>query len=283
MKSIGIALGGGGVRGLAHVLAIEVFDEFGIVPKAIAGTSIGSLIGALYASGRSGREIREGVREHIILKEDRFQELRRKRRTLFQWLKFFRPAPTHGAILSPDGFLHYLLDQLAVETFEELKIPFYVVATDYDARERVIFEQGPLLPALKASMAIPGVFEPVVHEGRVLVDGGVVENLPHPVIAGKCDAVIAIDVIPSAVPGNGEPPKMIDSLLGTFDTMTERATKEAVENYPPAIYLRTNPKGIRILDFDRIEEVYDQAAPAMDELRRKLELLLDRGSEGSDS
>ncbi|MDF1860397.1 MAG: patatin-like phospholipase family protein [Verrucomicrobiales bacterium] len=279
MKSIGIALGGGGVRGLAHVLAIEVFDEFGLVPKAIAGTSMGSLIGALYASGISGAEIREGVREHIILKEDRFQELRRKRRNLFQWLKFFRPVPTHGAVLSPDGFLRYLLDQLAVETFEELKIPFYAVATDFEARERVVFEKGPLLPALKASMAIPGVFEPVVHEGRVLVDGGVVENLPHSVLVGKCDAIIAIDVTPTRRPGTGEPPKMIDALLGTFDTMTERATREAVQKCPPAIYLQTNPDGIRILDFDRIEDVYEQAAKPMDELRRQLEALLKNESE----
>lgn len=279
MKSIGIALGGGGVRGFAHVMAIEVFDEFGIVPKAIAGTSIGSLIGALYASGMSGREIREGIREHIISKEDRFLELRRKSRNLLRWLKFFRPAPRHGAMISADGFLHYLLDQLAVKTFEELRIPLFAVATDYERRERVIFESGPLLPALKASMAIPGVFEPVVHEGRVLVDGGILENLPHPVLIARCDGVIAIDVIPGSRPGSGQPPKMFDALLGTFDIMTEKATVEAVEKCPPAIYLRTKPEGIRILDFDKIEEVYEQAAPAMDELRRKLEALLNRESE----
>lgn len=274
MKSIGIALGGGGARGFAHVLAIEVFDEFGIVPKAIAGTSIGALMGALYASGMSGTGIREGIREHIISKEDRLPELRRKGSNLLRWLKFFRPAPGRGAMLSADGFLHYLLDQLAVETFEELKIPLFAVATDYDSRERVVFEKGPLLPALKASMAIPGIFEPVVHEGRVLVDGGVVENLPHAILAGKCDAVIAIDVIPVSRPGAGKPPKIFDSLLGTFDIMSEKATSEAIKKSPPAIYLQTKPEGIRILDFDRIDEVYKQAAPAMDELRRKVENLL---------
>lgn len=274
----GIAFGGGGIRGVAHLLAMEVFDEFDLQPAAIAGTSIGAIMGALYASGRSGSQIREVIHEHIILRDDRLRELRRKGKNLLKWFGFFRPSIGHRAVLSPDGFLQYLLSLLAVETFEELEVPFHAVATDFHARKRVVLSEGDLLPAIKASMAIPGVFEAVVHDGRVLVDGGIVDNLPYDVLYETCDRVIAIDVMPRAQRGELDPPKMFDAVLGAFDTMMEKSTERALERQHPAVYLRTSLQNIRILDFDKIETVYEQAMPAMDELRRDLEVFLSRDS-----
>lgn len=260
----GVALGGGGVRGLAHVLALEAIDGAGIVPVEITGTSMGAIIGALYASGRSGRELREMVAAHTIASEDRLRDIYRKKDSLLKWLQALRPAWESSGLFRADGFLRYLLKEIHVDTFEELAVPLTVVATDFYRGTAVTFSSGPLLPALQASMSIPGVFVPVKYEERVLVDGGVVNNLPYNLLSDRCEWTIAIDVGPAREADDTTVPNMVDLTLGMFDILVDRVTAAMVAARPPSIYVRPRLVDIRTLEFDKAEQVLDQARPIMD-------------------
>ncbi|MEM1441891.1 MAG: patatin-like phospholipase family protein, partial [Verrucomicrobiota bacterium] len=267
----GIALGGGGARGLAHILTLEVLDECGIRPDRIAGTSMGAIIGTVYAAGVSGAEIREQVKQMTISKDDRVRDIWKKAGNLKNWLKFFKFTKGKEAILSADGFLDLLLEMLAVETFEDLQIPLKVVATDYYRDERVVIESGDLRSALKASMAIPGVFEPVVRDGRVLVDGGMADNLPYDLLQDDCDVVIAVDVQPHWEREATTVPHMVNAVLGMYDSLIERGTQMKLKESPPTAYIRPQLVDIGILDFDKIEDVFRQSEPTMKVLREMLE------------
>lgn len=266
----GIALGGGGVRGLAHILTLEVLDDCGVVPHRISGTSMGAIIGTVYAAGMNGTEIREHVQQMTISKDDRVRDIWRKAGNLKNWLKFFKFTKGKEAILSADGFLDLLLEMLKVETFEDLEIPLSVVATDYYRDERVVMESGDLRSALKASMAIPGVFEPVVRDGRVLVDGGMADNLPYEILQKDCDVVIAVDVQPHWDREETTVPQMVNAVLGMYDALIERGTQSKLKENPPTAYIRPQLVDIGILDFDKIESVYGQTAPTMKVLREMI-------------
>jgi NTE family protein len=274
MKSFGIALGGGGARGLAHILALETIDESGIRPSAIAGTSIGAIVGALYASGLSGEQIRKGFIKHIISKDDRLKDILSKRKDIFKWLRVVSPEVKRGGLLSADGFFRYLLERIHVDTFEELKLPLQIVTTDFWSGQEVIFNKGALLPAIKASMAIPGVFAPVAFEGHVLVDGGLANNVPYDILQPCCDCTIAIDVAPIRKPGQQGVPSMLDSVLGMFDMLIDRNVAAKLAASPPTIYIRPGFSNIRVLDFNKHEEVFLQSAAAMEDLREELQRVL---------
>ena len=191
---IGLALGGGGVRGLAHASVLEAFDDLGIRPSVIAGTSMGAIMGAMYGSGVGGREIKDFLRRHRILKEDKWSDVIGKRADLLKRLKAFSPGFSRGGLMRAERFLKHLLAGITRSTFEELEIPLIVTATDYwDARE-VTLTEGDLMPALQASMAVPGIFAPVVIDGRVLVDGGITNQVPYDHVIGRADFTIAVDV-----------------------------------------------------------------------------------------
>lgn len=261
-KNVGVALGGGGVRGLAHVAVLQTLDARGIRPAALAGTSMGAIIAALYASGKSGRKIRNIVEQHVFTRNDGLRDVYEKRRGLFKWFTM-RPAWGRGGLLKPDGFLQYLIDQMNMDTFDELKIPLHIVATDFYSGNPVVFTKGPLFPALKASMSIPGVFVPVEHDGKILVDGGISNNLPYDLLADGCDTTIAIDVALTRERKSGAPPNMIDATLGMFEIMVERLTQTKVAAHPPTIYFRPRLTGMRILEFDKVDDVFEQSSAAM--------------------
>jgi len=274
MKSFGVALGGGGARGLAHILALEAIDESGIMPSAIAGTSMGAIIGTLYASGLSGEQIRKGFAKHAISKDDHLKDIFSKSGDIFKWLQAVRPEVKRGGLLRADGLLRYLFEEIRVKTFEELKFPLHIVTTDFWSGQEVIFNRGELLPAIKASMAIPGVFAPVSYKGRVLVDGGLVNNVPYDVLPPYCDCTIAIDVAPLRKPDRHRVPSMLDSVLGMFDMLIEHNVAAKLAISPPTIYIRPGFANIRLLDFNKHEEVFRQSAASMEELRVKLQRVI---------
>ncbi len=269
-KKLGVALGGGGVRGLAHVAILQTLDARGIAPAALAGTSMGAIIAALYASGKSGREIRGIVEQHIFTHDDGLRDVYKKRRGLLKWFTM-RPAWGRGGLLKPDGFLQYLVGQMKADTFEDLKMPLRIVATDFYSGNPVVFETGPLFPALKASMSIPGVFVPVEHDGKILVDGGISNNLPYDLLADECDATIAIDVALTRERRSGGPPHMIDATLGMFEIMVERLTQTKVAAHPPTVYFRPRLTGMRFLEFDKADEVFEQSTAAMQDFAAVLQ------------
>ncbi len=191
---IGLALGGGGAKGLAHIPILEVLDELGVRPSAIAGTSIGAVIGALYASGVKGREIREGIHEMVFSEgkgEHRALDLPRGLRQILDLIDLDLGS---GGLLRGEKFLERIYEDVRARSFEELQTPLKVVATEFWTREEVVFESGELLPAVRASMSLPVLFSPVVRGHRVLMDGGAVNPVPYDLLLDECDFTIAVDV-----------------------------------------------------------------------------------------
>ncbi len=273
---IGLALGGGGVRGLAHIAVLEALDDMGLPPAIIAGTSMGAIVGALYASGMPAREIRARVNRHLILKEDTWRDLIAKKGELLKWVTSFSAEFSSGGFISTQKFFKYLFTGIRKQTFEELKVPLLVVAADYWASEEVVFETGDLLPALQASMAVPGVFAPVSLDGKVLVDGGVVNLVPYDHLLKRCDITIAVDVSRSRNPGKSDIPGALESVLGAFNIMQTAALAEKMKHRKPDIYVQPEIEDIRMLDFAKIEDVFHQTAPAIDLLRKELKDMMEK-------
>ena len=272
MKKVGLALGGGGAKGLAHIPMLEVFDEMGISPHRMSGTSIGAVVGSLYASGIRAAQIREGVSKMVITKGDSFRDALKKKDVL-KWLDFMDIEFGRGGIFKGDRFIKFLYDAMKVSTFEELKIPLRVTATDFWTSEAVILESGDLLPAVKASMGLPGVFTPVRMGNRVLIDGGGVDPVPYDIL-DDCDVVVAIDVMGRMREHRTGIPNVVRAVLGAFDIMQNSIIAEKLKHDPPDIYIKPNVVGVDILDFYKADDVYEQAEPARRELREKLEAAL---------
>jgi NTE family protein len=206
---IGLVLSGGGARGMAHVGVLKVLDDLHIHLDAIAGTSMGAVVGGLYASGMSARAIEDLLKSPEW--QDAFRErvprddlsFRRKEEDRIFLLNF--PLGIQGrALLIPTGLVQeQKLTQLlrratlpaaSVTRFDELSTPFRAVATDLETGDPVVMDSGDLATALRASMSAPGVFAPVERDGRLLVDGGLVENLPIDVARSmNVDVLIVVD------------------------------------------------------------------------------------------
>lgn len=173
---IGLALSGGGARGIAHLGMMRALEEHGIKFACISGASVGAIIGALYARGMRPQEILE-----VILQTRIFRSL--------------RPAWTLRGLLSMDS-IQALLNPLLPGNFEDLQVPLTVVATDLEAGHPRYFSQGPLMPALLASSCVPGMFNPVNLNGTTYVDGGITDNFPVRAIRKDCDRVIGLHCNP---------------------------------------------------------------------------------------
>ena len=272
MKKIGLALGGGGVRGLAHISVLEVLDDLDYKPSVIAGTSMGAIIGALYASGMSGKDIKKLVRRHLISKDDKWRDVIDKRADIMKWVSAFSPAHARGGIIKADKFYNHLFSEIGKTTFEELEIPLIVIATDYWTAEEVVFKTGELLPAIKASAAIPVVFAPVSIGERILVDGGVVNVVPYEYVMELCDVTIAVDVS-GTPPHKHEVPTLIESALGTVRIMQTASLAAKMKCQQPDIFVHPGIHDIKLLDFNKVDDVFKQSEPAMEELRTKIKKL----------
>lgn len=186
---IALVLGGGGARGFAHIGVLKSLAQHGIEPIAIAGCSMGGLVGALFASGHDHQDILK-----IIT-------------TIKPWNLLDRSRM--GALIGGRGMAHEM-DKYLPKTFAELSIPLAVTAVDLQTGKLVVFNKGALHPALRATSSVPGIISPEKHGDRFLIDGGLLNNLPVDVIGAMADApTIAVDVAP---PGNRRIP-LDDSLL----------------------------------------------------------------------
>lgn len=271
--SIALALGGGGARGLAHILVLEVIDELGLKPKMIAGTSIGALMGAAYAMGLPGYRLRAIMEETLGNRIELVRQLFAARSEPIQHL--LRLLPVRSSLLSPDALLERLIPEFEGKTFEMLQIPLKVVATDLVQREAVVIDQGPLRPAVAASIAIPLVFSPMADNGRVLVDGGLVNPLPFDLIAGAADITIAVDVSGAASSSAlDDRPSAIEVLMQSIHIMEKSITNQKLRSQQPDIYLDVELDGFGVLEFWRASEIMAAAAPIKDKLRRHLKRLM---------
>lgn len=176
MKKLGLVLSGGTAKGFAHLGVLEVFEKNKIKIDYIAGTSIGAVIGALYSSGLSVNELKE------IAKKTKWSNL----------VDF--TLPDRG-ILSGKKIEDFLRNLLKNKKFEDLKIPLAVVATDVYKGEKVIFNKGDVVNALRASISIPSLFVPFEYDNRILVDGGLIDPLPNDVVRDMgAKIVIGVDL-----------------------------------------------------------------------------------------
>lgn len=266
--SIGLALGGGSARGLAHIPVLEVFDELGIRPKVIAGCSIGSLLGAGYAGGLSARDIRE--RAEMLL-SDRMGALKfafgQKRINPFELLALrgFGSFHVHGEKLAG-----LVLPEVLPENIEDLATPFKVIATDFDAMEERVIETGSLVKAVGASIAIPGVILGTQYDGHTYVDGCVTNPVPFNHVRDGVDIVVAVDVSGRPREANGHRSNM-ELAVGSLLILFNQVASLRREISPPDIYVRPAIDSFSGGDFFRIREVLEQAQPAKDQLKRELE------------
>jgi NTE family protein len=277
MKKVGIALGGGGAKGLSHILMLEVIDEFGIKPHRIAGTSIGAIAGVLYASGLSGKAIKENIEQMSITEGDSLSDIFTKK-DVFKWLKFIDISWKDGGLLKADTFLDNLMERVKVKDFEQLSIPLSVVAADFWKRDQIVFHIGDIRTAVHASMAIPGIFDPVVNGKQVFVDGGVVNPVPYDLLLDDCDLTIAIDVMGNRTESADLIPSLSESIFNSFQIMQKSILRQKVAACPPDIYIAPDIVDIQMLEFYKAEEIFKQAQSAADELRKALEKQLQGGS-----
>ena len=273
--TIGIAFGAGGARGLAHLLMIEALDELGVKPTIISGSSIGAVVGAFYAAGFSGKEMREILDQLINPKSDSVFDFLLKS-DIVKMFTMFDPQFIRSGFIKGEKFQNYMKNHLKVSRFEELKIPLMIVATDYWKKEAVIFEKGDLIQPIKASYSLPGLFTPVKIKNRILIDGGAVNPLPFDLIMDKCDITIAIDVTAFKAQNESEIPPTFDSVFTTYQTMQNSIIKERLKFLRPNIYIRPEIFDVRVFDFVKADLIFKQAESAKEELKRQLEVLLNK-------
>jgi len=275
MTKIGIALGGGGAKGLAHIPILEVFEELGIRPACVAGTSVGAILGVLYCSGIPPSQTRCELTEVSLSGEERLRDLLGKREIL-KWLDFARFQFDRSALLRSDRVMDILFSDLGPRRFEDLHTPLKVVATDFWAREPVVLDRGELIPALKASMAVPGVFPPVEIEGRLLVDGGMVNPIPYDLLPRDCDITIAVDVAGRRTSSSDEIPSMVDLVFNAFQIAARSIVQEKLSRVKPDLYVEPDIEDIRLLEFYKAAQVFRQAQTAKEKFKRELERTLER-------
>jgi len=271
--TIGLALGGGGARGLAHVAMIEAFDELGIKPDVIAGTSIGAVYGAAYASGMSGRDLRDHTRFILSQRLGLIRDLFTKTAQPFQRLLSVFGA--RNAILDPFSVLDLILPKEVKETFADCKIPLKVVASDFYDQEPKVFTEGPLRTAIAASMALPVLFQPVVLEGRALIDGGLTNPLPFDLLLPETDIVVAIDVSGSpVVDAKRVAPTAFAALFSSAFLFERTIIEEKLKAKKPDIFIRAGTSNFQVLDFLKCDDIFAAAQPAKERLKQQLQRVL---------
>lgn len=266
---LGLALGGGGARGLAHILMLEVLDELRIRPHRIAGTSIGAVFGSMYAAGMSGHEIRQLV-DRLTVSENESWLSGLFEQDLGRWWDLINLKLGSGGLIDSGAFASFIRETTGVSHFDQLSIPLKIVAADFWEREAVVFETGNLGPAIQASIAIPGLFSPVQHHGRVLVDGGLVNPVPYDLLFDDCDVVVAIDVSGNRNPKTDNGPGYFETVFNTMQITQAAILREKMKLRQPHIYIHPGLEDIRVLDFNRVDEIYQQSRASADKLRREL-------------
>lgn len=226
---IGLALGGGAARGFAHVGVIQVLEEAGIRPALVVGTSAGSLVAALYASGKTGAQLQQ-VAE--TMEEASFAD----------WML---PVFSRG-MLRGEAFARYVSTQVNGRTIETMPMPLGIVATDLNTGQGVLFQRGDTASAVRASSAVPALFQPVKISGREYVDGGLVS--PVPVRYARqmgAELVVAVDI--SSPPEGNTAGDTLQVLLQTFSIMSKSIN--ALELRDADLVVRPTLVGVGSADF----------------------------------
>lgn len=268
-QGIILALGGGGARGLAHAGILAALADHDVPVRGIVGTSIGAEIGGLYAGGLSPAAIEDLIRD-------------------FDWLRtvrLFWPSLDGGGLTSGHNIEDFLRQQLGETPFADAVVPLRAIATDMDSGEQVVLSEGPLVDAIRASIALPGIIRPHHIGGHTLGDGGLVNPLPVDVAYAELGApVVAVAVHPGAVrqqdpdrelfgdtSGDDTPP-VTDTLRRAIQITQAQIVDLRLAARPPDILLRPPVADIGVLEFYEGEAAmragYECAEQAMDRIRK---------------
>jgi NTE family protein len=272
MKTFALALGGGGARGLAHIPVLEALDEMGLKPTAIAGTSIGALIGAAYAAGMRGKDIR-----HYVLSIAHNPGTTRQRLLAARTGKLsdvLTGAFIQAIQMDAEKFCAEFLPETVPADFADLRIPLTVVATDLHRRQEAVFSLGPLHPALAASIAIPGLFRPVLIGDSILVDGGATNPLPSDRLAEKADVIVAVDIFGAPAAERSDMPGAWDSLFTTLLIMGSTIVAAKHKQAAPDLVIRPNVAIFRMLDFHQASAILRTADAVKAEVKEQIGALL---------
>ena len=268
-----LALGGGGARGLAHIHVIEALDELGIRPVAIAGSSIGAIMGAGMAAGMSGRDIHHYARSTLGNRAEVAARIWKTRPNTFGEMI---QTGLRVSQFNVEKLLQSFLPAQVPETFEALEIPLQVTATDYFGHSLAVFSQGELNSALAASAAIPAVFRPVRRDGRLLIDGGIYNPVPFDLLETKADVVIAVDVVGAPFETGRRTPTSIEMMFGATQLMMQSITDMKLMKGAPDVLLRPPVSQFRVLDFLKIDSVMAETSAIKDEAKRAIEAAVER-------
>jgi NTE family protein len=276
---VGLVLGGGGARGAAHIGVLEVLERLRVPVDCVAGTSMGALIAGAWAAGISPAQMREEMARadwaDMFQDNPEFSELSYRNKRLSQrFLPGSELGVTDDGLRAPPGvvlgqkvklFFNSLVHaNLGEREMQQLALPLSIIATDIGTGERVVFRDGSLTSAMRASMSVPGLLAPVEYRGRRLVDGGLVDNVPIREVRERCGAevVIAVNV--------GSPllrPEEVGSLLTVSAQMVNILTEQNVAQSlatlgPGDVAIRPDLDGIGAADFDRHRETADRGRAA---------------------
>jgi NTE family protein len=245
----GIALSGGGARGLAHIGVLAALEKHGISPGVVSGSSMGAVVGALYAAGVSTDGMLEIARS-------------RKIKSLFEWSFHF-----HGGMLSLKILLETLEKYIPSDSFESLNKKLFITASNISTGRQDVFSEGPLFRAILASATIPIIFEPQVIDGQTYIDGGLFNDLPVEPLVGKCRKIIA-----SHVNYNG-PGHDLNSMRAIAERVYRLAIYQNVQkNFSKCDYI-IDPPELRehgIFDFKHIDRLFEIGYEEAEVLIRKI-------------
>lgn len=271
-----LVLGSGGARGLSHIPVLEALDELGLKPALIAGSSMGAIVGAAYAAGLSGRDLRAHVEASF---RDRARVIARLLEArIGKIADLWRGGLGNPVLIDGERLLDLFWPQAVPDRFEELGIPFLAVATDYHLHDEVVLGSGPLTPAVAASLAIPGLVRPVTIGGRVLIDGGAINPLPYDRLLGPGRLVLAVDTSAAATVSDSRVPEPLEAMVGVSQILTRALVQRMIERQPPDILIRAGGEGFGGLDFFRWQAILEAAEPAKEEVKRRLSEALERAA-----
>ena len=240
---VGLALGGGAAKGFAHVGVIAVLEEAGLRPAYVVGTSAGSVVGALYASGKTGVQLQQAALQ--------IEEV-----ALADWMV---PIVNRG-LFRGEALARYVNEAVGSRLLEDMRIPFGVVATDLGNGQAVLFRRGDTGSAVRASSAVPGVFQPVRISGRDYVDGGLVAPVPVQFARQMgAELVIAVDI--SDAPEGQAADGTFQILLQTFNTMGKSINQHELKQAD--LVVRPSLLGLRSADFSARLKAIDSGRSAM--------------------